>query len=79
MTYRLSTTEKLAVYALLLPPRPKLACTLLQINPRAAHAFAGDKELDARFDRVYNRSRPALHCEGERPGPRFHGLGFDSH
>ncbi len=79
MLFRLSTEEKLSVYALLLPPRPMLAYTLLQVNPQAAHAFAGDAEMDARFDRVYNRTRPALHCRGEPPGPRLHGLGFYAH
>lgn len=56
-----------------------LAYTLLQVNSEAAHAFAGDAEMDARFDRVYNRTGPALHCRGEPPGPRLHGLGFYAH
>jgi proline iminopeptidase len=60
-------------------PRPLLGYTILQVNPEAAHSFAGDAEMDARFDRVYNRSRSALHCEGERSGPRLHGLGFYAH
>jgi proline iminopeptidase len=76
MTFRLTTKEKLGIYALLLPPRPMLAYALLQVNPRAAHAFTGDEELDDRQDRVYNRTRPALHCRGEPPGPELHGLGF---
>lgn len=73
---RLSAREKLGVYALLLAPRPMLAYALLQVNPRAARAVAGDGEMDARFDRVYNRTRPALHCEGKPPDPELHGLGF---
>jgi proline iminopeptidase len=76
MVYRLTTREKLGVYALLLPPRPMLAYALLQVNPIAAHAFADDPELDARQDRVYNRTRPALHCRDQPPGPRLHGLGL---
>jgi proline iminopeptidase len=79
MLFRLTSKEKLGVYALLLSPRPMLAYTLLQVNPEAAHAFAGDAEMDARFDRVYNRMRPALHCRGEPPGLRLHGLGFYAH
>src|SRR5215204_6956766 len=75
MVFRLTTEEKISVYALLLPPRPMLAYALLQVNAEAAHAFAGDAEMDARFDRVYNRSRPALHCRGacgsEAPRPRL--------
>ena len=53
-----------------------LAYALLQVNPEAAHAFATDAEMDARFDRVYNRTRPALHCQSKPPGPELHGLGF---
>jgi len=79
MLFRLTTREKLGVYSLLLSPRPMLAYTLLQVNSEAAHAFAGDAEMDARFDRVYNRTRPALHCRGEPPGPRLHGLGIYAH
>jgi proline iminopeptidase len=79
MLFRLDTEQKRGVYALLLPPRPLLAYALLQVNPEAAHAFAGDAEMDARFDRVYNQTRPALHCEDKPPGPRLHGLGFYAH
>src|SRR5215204_7534755 len=79
MVFRLTTEEKISVYALLLPPRPMLAYALLQVNAEAAHAFAGDAEMDARFDRVYNRSRPALHCRNKSPGPKLHGLGFYAH
>lgn len=76
MRSRLSTKDELRLYALLLHPRPLLAYALLQVNPDAARAFASDAELDARQDRVYNRTRPALHCRGKPPGPELHGLGF---
>jgi proline iminopeptidase len=76
IVYSLTTREKLGVYALLLPPRPMLAYALLQVDPGAAHAFADEPELDARQDRVYNRTRPALHCRDQPPGRRLHGLGF---
>jgi proline iminopeptidase len=76
MVYRLDTRQKLGVYALILPPRPMLAYALLQVNPEAAHAFAHDPEMDARQDRIYNRTRPALHCRDKPPGPALHGLGF---
>jgi proline iminopeptidase len=59
-----------------LPPRPMLAYSLLQVNPDAAHAFADDPEVDARQDRIYNRTRPALHCRDKPTGPALHGLGF---
>ena len=73
---RLATAQQLGLYRLLLRPRVLLGWTLLQVNPRAAHALVGDAELDARNDRVYNHTRPALHCRGAPPGPTLHGLGF---
>jgi proline iminopeptidase len=73
---RLITRQQLGLYALLLRPRVLLAYSLLQVNPEAAHAFVGDAEMDARNDRVYNHSRPALHCRGAPVGPALHGLGF---
>jgi proline iminopeptidase len=76
MISRLDSRQKLDVYALLLPPRPMLAYTLLQVNPQAAHAFAEDAELDARHDRIYNRSRPATHCRDKPPGRALRGLDF---
>jgi proline iminopeptidase len=79
MLSRLDMGEMLGVYALLLPPRPMLAYALLQVNPAAAHRFASDAEMDARFDRVYNRTRPALHCEEKSSRPELHGLGFYAH
>jgi proline iminopeptidase len=76
---RLTAGERLGVYALLLHPRALLAYALLQWDPRAVHDLAGDAELDARFDEIYNRSRPALHCRGADPGPELLGLGFFAH
>jgi len=73
---RLSLARQLGVYRLLARPRMLLAWTLLQVNPRAAHAFAGDAEMDARNDRVYNAGRAGTHCRDAGPGPALHGLGF---
>jgi proline iminopeptidase len=74
---RLPTGQRLRMYRLLvLPPRMLLAWTLLQVNPLAAHAFAGDAEMDARNDRVYNASRAGTHCPDLGPGPALHGQGF---
>ncbi len=73
---RLTLAQRLSLYELLLWPRATLAYSLVQLNPLAAHAFASDAEMDARFDRVYARSEPALHCRGAPPGPEVHGLGF---
>jgi len=75
---RLPTARRLRLYALLVRPRALLGYGLLQVNPRAAHAFAGDAEMDARNDRVYNAGRAGAHCRGAGPGPALHGLGFYS-
>jgi proline iminopeptidase len=77
---RLTAGQQLRLYnSLLLWPRGLLAYTLLQVNPAAAHAFAGDAEMDAQLDRVYNHSRPGLHCRTPPAGPALHGLGFYAH
>jgi proline iminopeptidase len=73
---RLTRGQQLGLYRLLARPRVLLAWTLLQLNPRAAHAFAGDAEMDARNDRVYNAGRAGAHCRDADPGPALHGLGF---
>ncbi|MEV0154908.1 alpha/beta hydrolase [Micromonospora sp. NPDC050686] len=72
---RLDDAARRRVYALLAPPRALLAYALTKVDPAAAHAFAGDRELDARQDRVYAALQPAMHCPG-RAAPRLHGLGF---
>jgi proline iminopeptidase len=76
---RLTTGQRLRLYRLLLRPRVLVAWTLLQVNPEAAHAFAGDAEMDARNDRVYNAGRAGTHCADLPPGPALHGLGFYAH
>ncbi len=73
---RLTAAQQLHLYATVLQPRALLAYALLQVNPRAAHAFGGDEEMDARFDVIYNLTRPALHCRGAPSGPALYGLGF---
>ena len=73
---RLTRSQQLGLYRLLARPRVLLGYTLLQVNPRAAHAFVGDAEMDARNDRVYNAGRAGAHCRGASPGPALHGLGF---
>ena len=72
---RLGWRERLQLYALVARPRLLLSYALLQANPAAAHAFAGDGELDPRMARVYAATIPALHCPG-RTGPVLHGVGF---
>ena len=73
---RLTRGQQLRLYRLLAWPRVLLAWTLLQVDPQAAHAFAGDAEMDARNDRVYNAGRAGTHCPDADPGPALHGLGF---
>jgi proline iminopeptidase len=72
---RLDTSRRLRLYGLLASPRALLTYALVQVNPAAAHALAGDGEVDARQDRVYAATVPALHCRGHS-GPALHGLGF---
>lgn len=72
---RLDGDDLLRLYRLLAPPRALLAYALVQVNPAAAHAFAGDRELDARQDRIAAATLPALHCPGYAARP-LHGLGF---
>lgn len=73
---RLSQTRKLALYARLLQPRALITYLLLQINPRAAHNFADDAEMDARMDQVYAVTEPGLHCTPPPAVTPLHGLGF---
>ncbi|HEY8455825.1 MAG TPA: alpha/beta hydrolase [Actinopolymorphaceae bacterium] len=74
MVSRLTVAQQMGLYARLLRPRDLLAYTLVQVNPRAAHALTGDADMDARFDGHYNKTRPGLRCDG-RYGPELHGLG----
>jgi len=75
LTGRLTLGERLSLYRQLLWPRATLAYGLAQLNPPAAHAYVDDPEMDARYDRIYARAEPALHCRGAPPGPELHGLG----
>jgi proline iminopeptidase len=79
MVGRLTAAQQRPLNAALLQPRALLGYALLQVNPQAAHAFAGDAEMDARFDVVYNLTAPALHCRGAPSAPELHGLGFYAH
>jgi proline iminopeptidase len=58
----LDIVQILSVLGHALEPRAFLAWTLMQINPRAAHALAGDAEMDARFRTIVAATAPALYC-----------------
>jgi proline iminopeptidase len=73
---RLTSEEKSALFKEILNPRAMMTYGLLQINPSAARNFAGDNEMDARFDIVYKYSQPALHSRSKPIGPKLSRLGF---
>jgi proline iminopeptidase len=73
---RLPPAGRDRVNALLYQPRATTAWALAQINPRAAHAFAGDRELDARFDRVTSAATPGLFCDTSIAPLPVTGTGF---
>jgi len=77
MLARLTDAERRKVYATLAPPRALLAYALVQVSPLAAHAYAGDAEMDARFDTLFARVAPGLVCDSRALPPEpIHGLGF---
>ena len=76
LTNRLKPGQLSKLYLLILQPRSLMAYGLLQISPKAAHAYAGDEEMDARFGRVYAATQPALHAENKHIPEPIYGLGF---
>lgn len=78
MVGRLTSAQRWEVISKLLPPRALLAYGLVQVSPRAAHAFAGDRELDARYDQIFASAAPGLFCDGHNPPPgeALTGVGF---
>ncbi|HVX44899.1 MAG TPA: alpha/beta fold hydrolase [Mycobacteriales bacterium] len=73
---RLGNDDLRKLFVNMAKPRSLLAYGLLQVNPQAAHNFAGDADMDARFDDVYRASEAAQHCDGVKLGPELHGLGY---
>jgi proline iminopeptidase len=63
-----SLGRRLSVYRQVLVPQAALAWSLVQVNPRAAHAFAGDATMDARFRRLSAAASPGLTCAGKGTG-----------
>ena len=78
MVGRLTSDQRWQVISGLLPPRALIAYALVQVNPRAAHAFVSDRELDARYDVLLARSAPGMYCDVLEPPveEEVHGLGF---
>lgn len=76
MVDRLAPQQRSALNGLLFQPRALFGWLLTQGNPRAAHAFAGDREMDARYDRIYAASLPGLFCGSPPADVELpHGLG----
>lgn len=76
LTIRLSASERARIYRSLALPRALTAYALLQINPRAAHAYFPDAEADFRNDIVVQGAAPALHCSGSPATEPVRGTGF---
>lgn len=77
MLGRLSGQQRWQVIEDMLSLRGFLAYELVQVNPRAAHAFAGDREMDAHFDRMFAHAAPGLFCNVNAPPEgAVSGLGF---
>ncbi|MDE2335123.1 MAG: alpha/beta fold hydrolase [Rhodospirillales bacterium] len=67
MLSRLDVAHLAALLRQVLAPRAALAWLLVQVNPEAAHAFAGDAEMDSRLRAMIAAVAPAFYC---RPPPR---------
>lgn len=78
MIGRLTSEQRWEAIKKLLPPRALLAYALVQVNPRAAHAYAGDHEMDTRFDHLFAQVAPGMFCDIHNPpaGEAVTGLGF---
>ncbi len=59
---RLDARHLWALLRQALAPRAVVAWMLAQVNPRAAHEFAGDSEMDARFRAMIAAFAPAFYC-----------------
>jgi proline iminopeptidase len=75
---RLDAAHLWALARQALAPRALIAWMLAQVNPRAAHAFAGNAEMDARFRAAIAALGPAFFCHAppEATGghPGFYAL-----
>jgi proline iminopeptidase len=69
----LDPSRRRHLYAAAAQPRVLLAWLLLQVNPAAAHALVGDRELDRRVDLLSNLAAPGLCCDSRARGHREAG------
>ncbi|MGD9544261.1 MAG: alpha/beta fold hydrolase [Methylocystis sp.] len=73
---QLDATHRWTVLRHIFEPRAFLTWALAQINPRAAHAFASDAEMDSQFRVIVDALPPALYCnppsDGEGADPGFY-------
>ncbi|MYW03029.1 alpha/beta fold hydrolase [Streptomyces sp. SID3343] len=61
---RLPASTKQHVDELASTPRMVAMALLQQVNPKAAHALVGDREVDTRFREILGASLPAAQCPG---------------
>lgn len=75
---RLTTGQKLRVYAEAIKPRNLFLYAVTAVRPGATRWFASEQELNSRFHRLYQLSADGLSC-----GPLHHydlqGLGYFAH
>ncbi len=64
---RLTDAQRQRVNDVSSRPRAVFDALLFGTNPRAAHAFASDREMDAFFDAVLDRSKAAAFCDVNHP------------
>ncbi|TDO68647.1 pimeloyl-ACP methyl ester carboxylesterase [Kribbella sp. VKM Ac-2571] len=77
---RLDTAQRLRLYGYLMRPRNLFTYALSSIDLRVAHDTAGDREMDARFSDIYQRTTPGLFCDphlADRLGVT--GVGYYAH
>jgi pimeloyl-ACP methyl ester carboxylesterase len=77
---QLNSAQKARLYLRLARPRNLFAYALTVADPRVAHRFAGDREMDRRFAAIYKDSAAALFCDDRlthRVGST--GVGYYAH
>lgn len=79
-TRRLPGAARLRLYGQLLRPRNLFLYALGKADLAVAHDAAGDGEMDARFARIYEKTRPGLFCDPTLAGRLgIEGVGHFAH